>query len=399
MASKQIDYEKRIKFLSIILSISLAFNIGLLINFSFIAIRQDSHIVEALPVPVVKTLAPSLERSIDFFLNKSMTELMLDLKDISYLEEGYRKRDLALAVLVNFHYFNLEQALPGMIPQKRAIYFEKKGSGEQFELLLFPGLTDQHFRAIDQYIRAEKWPITAEGIFYELRKNKNPELSLKEAFYKTPNFETFEILFKRNQLPFPREALLKVLLANDYLDLDQFFKKIVKDGTFSKDVLYDFLKKMTREQNAQAATWLIELDPIYLVKALEDQELLDLIKALKAKNEKIFSFLKEIVTSIRSDGIRKEAAYKLYMLYQDALPQENSQFDWMKALIKERKEDPKEIKNLKEHKVKVGDTLWQIARQYQIPLDLIVKWNNLDKTKPLQVGRNLFLEEKKTDKN
>lgn len=396
MAKKATDLEKKTKFLGVALSISVAFNIALLVNFSFIALKQETTIVENKEAKESTQTIASIASIVDSFLEKNMNELIDSLQDEAPLEEGYKVRDLGLSVLVNFHHLNIEQALSGIGLQKRLAHFEKKGSGEQFEMLLFPGLNNEHFKAIRHFLNSEKWPFTPEGIFYELKKSKNSvDPSLKEAFYKTPHFELIELLHKRNRLNPNREMLLKILLVSDFSYLDKFISQLIHAGDFSVDHLYQLLKHSLHLGSSIAATFLIELDPNYVLKTLEDIELARIIKSLKTRTDRTLYFLRELVSSIRSDSIRKEAATRLYLLYADALPKEINHLDWIKTLkVKKEKEKSPQENLLKEHIIREGDTLWNIARKYKIPIDQLISWNHLDKNKPLQIGKVLLLKEK-----
>ena len=64
---------------------------------------------------------------------------------------------------------------------------------------------------------------------------------------------------------------------------------------------------------------------------------------------------------------------------------------------KQRMEGKKNFKKIV-HSVTKGDSLWEIARKYNVLIDNIVKWNQLSLTKPLRVGKELLIY-KKTIKN
>ncbi len=52
------------------------------------------------------------------------------------------------------------------------------------------------------------------------------------------------------------------------------------------------------------------------------------------------------------------------------------------------------------HAVVSGDSLWKIAKKYDTQIDNIVKWNHLDRNKPLQVGKRLAIwQPKKSHSN
>jgi hypothetical protein len=392
---------KKVKFLIVALSISVSFNIALLINFVIVAMKEEKSFLvqkEALnTVPFENSPSLSFSNVMDDYFDRTSKELTGLLSDQTLLEEGYRIRDLALACLVNFHYFNLEKALSGVLLQQRTATFEKKDTGERFELVLYPGLHDSHFSGILRFIEQEKWPMTAEGLFYEIKKSY-PQLdeSLKEAFYHTPHFSTIELLMKRGHLTPPKEIILKLLKASDIHYLDKFINQLLVNGELSKEYLYPFFKQLIQVGSGTAATLLVELDPQYVLKSMEDYELKKVIKALKVKTDRTLYILRELISSLRSDEIRKEAAIKLYLLYSDIFPKDIQHIDILKKLLP-KKETKLSITTPEQivHVIKEGDTLWLISKRYGISIDELAQANTLSKNKPLQIGKSLIIPVRK----
>ncbi len=391
MSEKNQDFEKRSKFLAVALTVSVTFNVALLVNFAFLAFKQDPPSLAIGSEKEVNSFKESLESRIDSMFGKSMKELLDLLKDESPIEEGYKTRDLALACLSNFHYLNIEKALSGTILQKRYVRFEKKGSGESFEFVLYPGLKEEHFQAVYAFVQSEKWPFTPEGVFFELKKGGvKTDASLKEAFYKTEHFQLIELLFKRNQLTVTKELLLKMILLNDFESLDKFNSRLLQSRQFPKDLLFNWLKSCIQLGSSTAATLIVELDPNYVLKSFEDVELSRIIKNLKIKSDRTLYFLRELITSIRADPIRKDAATKLYGLYADSMPQEINHLKFMQDIAQNNTLSQISIfPHSKEYIIKEGDTLWQIARKNKVSVEKLIEKNHIDKNKPLQIGKVL----------
>ena len=364
MIEKSVDLEKKIKFLIVALSISGAFNVALLINFSFLAFKQNTTAIQEFTTTNQTVVVKEITTTLKDLLDQPMDRLVVLLNDGTSLEEGYKIRDLALAILVNYHYLNIEKALPGLDVQKRVAIFEKKDTGEQFEIILFPGLSKDHFVAISKFVNSEKWPYTSEGLFFELKKNGlGCERSLKDTFYKTTQFELIEILFKRSEIKASSEVVLKLLLDADFSILDQQVTKLKHKGELTKDILVEFLKEYLRFNSTSAANLLIEADANHVLKNFEDGELKKLIKLLKNKNQVTLKFLQGVMSSLRSDDIRKEAA----------------------------KNPPLEISSskIKKYTIKEGDTLWGIAKVHKVSVQKILELNQIEKNKPLQIGKSL----------
>lgn len=376
------DHEKRIKLLTIALSVSCAFNIGLMINFGFMAVNQmrgteGVHQVKSKRLASFEPLCFS--QVIDRYFDRSMEELMVDLKDCTYVEEGYKVRDIALSFLVHFHFFNLDQAL-GQPPQERRVAkFQKKGSNETFDIPLFPGLKDSHFLAIEKFLNAEKWPITAEGLFEELKKEGKKDPSLIQAFYKTAEFEAMLLLVKRNKLSISKAQVIQLMLLYDYLDIKKLARHLMKTGEFTLQACREFLMGAVHKGSTAAATLLVEADSPYVLKICEDEEAALILKLLKTKTDKTLEVLKGLIASMRSEKIRKEAALRLYVLYADELAKEVSVI----GKVKKKQEAAHEGKS---YRVKEGDTLYKIAKAHGTSVEKIIEWNGLERQKPLKVG-------------
>ena len=91
-------------------------------------------------------------------------ELVSYLTNRTLVEEGYSKRDLAVAALTAYHYFNIEKALSGKPEQIRI----QRLSDEQ-TIELYPSLTEAQFEAIIRFAYQEKWPLTAKGLSFSFK--------------------------------------------------------------------------------------------------------------------------------------------------------------------------------------------------------------------------------------
>ena len=123
----------------------------------------------------------------------SFRELCSYLTNTDLVEEGFTKRDLALAALVSFHDFNLEKAIGAMPAQRRLFKLDER------TLEIFPGLNDDQFQAIVHYAYLERWPLTSHGLFTALQKNPaGREAALVQAFAITPEFYALQTLFQKS---------------------------------------------------------------------------------------------------------------------------------------------------------------------------------------------------------
>ena len=65
----------------------------------------------------------------------------------------------------------------------------------------------------------------------------------------------------------------------------------------------------------------------------------------------------------------------------------NPDFDSLFALVKDTKLDQISIIN---HKVRSGESLWYLARKNGTTITAICELNNLDRNKPLRIGKKII---------
>lgn len=398
-------WRKKSRLLTHILLISGALNIGLIGTFCYFAFSQQNRIhLKKSQKNYTKSITNA--EVIKAFFKSSFDELVDDLKDQTLLEDGYTKRDLALSYLVTYHYFNIDQALSGYSYQKRLMTFIHKEGGESFELKVFPGLKDEHFLSIFSYIDKESWPFTPEGLFYELSGFLGEiPTGLKDAFYATTHFHAVYTLISRGEPSVSREEVLAMLIEGSWEKLDLFYKEQRHLPDYSaakrKELLHNYIK-----QNSKIAAYLlIQLEPEYAIKKISDHDLLNLIQLLNRKTIISTKFLKQLLVSVRSDEIRNECARVLFSYEGINI---EGVIDYEKALIhflpsfvsstppqKYSKNSPgRTISSSIIHVVQEGDSLWKIAKKYQVGIEEIIAENDLSKSQVLMVGKKLKIPKK-----
>ena len=204
--------EKHIKRLTNALIISGTINISLFATFLYLVLK-DKHTpvaIELKPAPANPSASPSADQVLRSYFSLSFPDLLLKLENKDHVEDGLTSRDLSLACLITFHHFNLERALGSLPLQKREIIFHH--SDEQVDLAVYPGLADTQFDAILHYAKTEKWPLTNQGLFFEIQRSSHPrDPSLLEAFTLTPELHTVFTLFHKTNLPLEKETLITLL--------------------------------------------------------------------------------------------------------------------------------------------------------------------------------------------
>ncbi|MBP9841688.1 MAG: LysM peptidoglycan-binding domain-containing protein [Simkaniaceae bacterium] len=342
-------WEKKSKTLTQALIVSGALNIafiGTLIAFSLksapvgemISQIKDNHLISSEVVAL--------------YLPLNFEQLIEKLNAKAVVEDGYLERDIALGILVEFHHFNLERALSGVVFEKREVMFTHSEGGEEVHFSLFPGLSDGHFEALVHYAETEKWPLTTLGLFLEI-KGGGRSPSLLESFRLSKEVDELIALFHSDEV-------MNMLLEGDYQAL-----------SLPRKDPFDVLSRYLQLGSKTAAQLFFREEGEFLFKRLDNGSLLRCLSLVEEVSPDIERGLSSILNSPRPDEIRKEAARLLSR--STGAPVEMHCRD--------------EIK----HVVVSGDTLWEIAKKYRRSIDQICEANHLEKGKVLKVNQEIVI--------
>lgn len=410
---------KRIHRLTQALLLSGALNIALLAFFFYWLVRDipPRPYFESKPAEKEQQEVPlAIDRSnaemVRSFKAIPFQQLIAQLTNTQQVENGFSKRDLALAALVAFHQFDLSRALLGLPQpaQQRSIPISRTHSGEINEVTLYPGLTENQFEAIVHFANTEKWPLTSKGLFQQLRKQAGQQdPSLADAFYLTPEFLAVEMLFSRSEVPVEKGELLTLLCQGDWSMISSFseHQRIAQDLSPARRqrFLLDYLERESRA----AAYLLLKTDKLFASKKLNDPHVLAILKLLVEKTPDAESYSLAMLTSPRSDQVWQIAAMRLYEYAGEPIPEKSlhhaallrfvpQAVSGVKVVSKElpqneivvspkmetaepTKEKIKPRTRAKKSRVYVvqeGDSLWKIARRYRVDIDALKAYNQLD---------------------
>jgi hypothetical protein len=389
-------WQQRARTLTKGLVISGALNIGLLSSLVYFVAHDRESLVpfEAAPPNATGVLLPGTSNGelLASYAALPFADLVLLLEDEEMVEAGYRKRDLALAVLTAFHSVALERALGAPPPQRRTLSFIHREGQEKVDLPIFPGLSGEHYRAILQFLRTERWPFTAQGLFFELTHAERPDPALVETFCRTTEYQTLEVLFRHAGHPLPKEVLVPLLVAHgDWRRLETFVAEQKAQGDVSSARLATFLLETVRAKSPLAARLLIEWERPFLVQKVSDADLLLLLDLVTEKLPAVDLLLKELVTSSRSDAVWKKSGEKLYAFAGETLPEPYHHLATLKRFYPEVfgkvAAEPKpearspEKRGKRTYIVQEGDSLWKIARRHKVSVDAIIELNHLSSEK------------------
>lgn len=383
-------------------------NIGLIASFIYAALqeKQQSLAIELKPI---KEQSSSLKQITNTSLLKNYSmlpfqQLCSHLENKERAEEGFYKRDLALTCLVAFHHFNLDKALYGFPLQKRSISLHNEEGQEKIELPIYPGLSDDQFHAIMRYAKTEKWPLTSQGLFYELQRSGHPrDATLIESFCLSSEYDAVYTLFSKTALPLSCECLIDLLCEGEW--------KILADLTLSQRQALDLSLDRRRAlllayldcRSKTAAKLLLETDFEFLLKRCDDAQILTLLDLYEEKYPHLETCAKALLISPRTDAIWKRAAAILYTLSNETIPEfydhravlqrfisqpEPMQPPLASNAVPTQKSNPGLKISKKLYIVESGDNLWKISRKFRVSIEELMRANHLD-TEKLRPGKQL----------
>lgn len=408
----QPQWEKKSRFLTQLLIWSGAINIGLLSSLIYLVFerRPETIAFELQPVSEAshKKIQTTNQEILTTFSTLSWAELVAHLDALELVEEGYKKRDLALASLVAFHGFDIERALQGSFLQRRTIAFSRKEGPEEIILTFYPGLTEDQFHAIQHFIQTEKFPLTSQGLFYEIQQTTPPrDPSLLQAFYLTPEFSSILTLCQRTGVNLPREFLIEMVAQGDWKILHQFAEEQKQALDLSPDRLKKLLLGYVRCRSVFAAKILLQWDREFLLKRLEDRDLIAFLDLFKDSSPPLEALLKELIISPRSDAVLQKAAERLYLFAQMPFPELYDHRQTLATFAGIPLQSPSQPLQVApapqivqrgelKHIIQKGDNLWKIARKYKVSIEALRKANRLE-TDKLREGKTLIIPIKEQD--
>jgi hypothetical protein len=370
------------------LILSAALNVALLSIFFYFLIRDNplhfaykpKEEVFCEPPPITPTLLGRLHAF-------SFAELVELLKDQRKLEYGYRVRDFALSALASFHEFDVERALGrGELSKRR---WESLGNS----FLLFPSLSDEDFDKLQNFAKKEKWPFTAKGLFKALRKNgiemSDPELI--GYFCHTPHFVFLETLFARTNLRFKKRNILALASENSWDQLERFWLQQQENRDFSQHTRQVFLMDAIEAGSKTAAYLLLITDFDFAIQQLEDAQVVKVLDLLTVQTQEALHFATQIAASCRGDEVQQRAMQRLAEYTHKPLKEIAGHFyekPHQKHLRPLFREAPPAAPDPSVHIIQPGESLWLIAKKYQLPLEVLMEANHLQSTL-IQPGKTL----------
>jgi len=388
---------KKAKWLTQALIISGTLNVGLLCTFIYSAVKDAGRPLAGSAYPpkdVDLSSKKGLQDLLASYSRLSFQDLLLRLANTELVEAGFSRRDVALACLTRFHHFNLERALGGGTLEKRKISFKHQEGSETLTLDIYPGLADYQYQAIVHYAKTEKWPLTPQGLFFEIQATRPPfDPSLLETFYLTGEFHYLQLLFSKTGVALKKEHLVALLSQASWPTLSETAEYLRQNSNFTLSERRHFLQRLLSDDSKLAAKILLDTDQEYCLKNLDNDTVITLCKLLGDRANT--SFLRGLLNSPRPDAVWKKAASILYEQAAEEIP-EALELDSAKRRFIELKADtpplPRKAKTSIAYTVVAGDSLWKIARDHKTTIAKLREANNLE-SDTLKIGQALKIPE------
>jgi LysM repeat protein len=329
------------------------------------------------------------------------------LENKDHIETGLTRRDLALACLVAFHHFNLEKALSSPSLQKRTIPLTNKDAEETIDIPVFPGLADEQFNAIIYFAKTEKWPLTPQGLFYELKRSgSGVDPSLLDAFYLTSEYDAIHTLLTKTGINLSHEELIDLIMDGTWKTLSELTARqgIAIDLTPERRrrLLMDYVANHSKI----AAKLILDTDPEYVSKRLDDSQILSLLDLYSEQTPTLVKVAKALLVSPRTDSVHKRAAMILYQAVSEPIHEPYDHALALQRFFPQPVQKPVEqiqplivqvsapivapaavVKKII-HVIEPGDSLWKIARKYHVTVEQIMRLNRMESEK-LRPGKKL----------
>jgi LysM repeat protein len=250
----------------------------------------------------------TLEEALLSLSAKTTPELLVLLEDETLLVDGYKVRDLALGLLASSRHFNMQKALPGNLSPQQARVIHLADT----EIKLFPGLASEQVTTLLRYVKEERYPFTAEGLFCELTLTPQ-EIELKEAFSHTQEYVLVETLLSRaGQVT--RDDVLDLLHAGDWKLLREFADSELQAQDFSPEKRQQFLLAYLACSSKKAAEFLFTFDREFTLHKLDDAQVITLLSLLEGAPLLHQDCALTLLESERSDDVWHAAQGELVKL-------------------------------------------------------------------------------------
>lgn len=414
------------RYLLVLLLASLVLNLVVLGALSYWGFRERPPTPYCALKPVEGAAADSThkisgakEQVLAEYASFSFQGLVQELKKQELVEDGFRRRDFALALLQAIYELDVDRAIRKEQRQDPRIFIWRQGTIER-RLLFYSGLHDAEFASISRFAQEEAWPISPKAQFTRLQEQKrqmNIDPTLAETFMISPDFWTFYLLFHRTASSVSKEQVLELLLEGSWDTIDVFVREQKQAHDLSLERKRRLLLLFMKTGSSAAARLLLQTDFMYAVKQLDDAQVIEILRLLSGKTQESEAFAKEMLKSPRSQGVWQQASLRLYEYAGEPIPKSWSRDGSLERFLGEQKKKkslplplpkksmktpvvPAPVVPAKSHSaachqptrsvsqkkntspcriyiVQQGDSLWKISRRFGVGMQELMTTNQL----------------------
>lgn len=323
-------------------------------------------------------LNPSILGQLQALSFDHLVELLTDKRMV---EQGYRLCDFAVAALATFYDFDVPRALGRhQLPLRKWVF-------DETTFTLYPGLQEEDFEKLRQFAQTEIYPYTTKGLLKEIEAHER-DTELLTYFCHTPAFILLERLFARMELPISKGTLLSMVREGGADQFERFYREQEETCDFSDQARQKLLVGYIEAGSKTAAYLLLITDAEYALKQLEDRHVLPMLELLDVKTQEATLFVKELTDSPRSDEVREWAYRRLAEYCGDEVVGRYVPRPAEGQLRPVFRDSPPAAPAPSTHIIQPGESLWLIARKYQVSIELLMEVNHLQST-VIQPGKTL----------
>jgi len=365
---------KKSRWLLQTLILSAALNVVLVGIFFYFLIRENPLHFSFQPkedIKVEKTpLSPSFLGRLQALSFDHLVELLSDQRMV---EQGYRVCDFAAAALATFYDFDVPRALgKRQLPIRKWLF-------DETTFTLYPGLKEPDFATLIIFAQTERFPFTTKGLLQRIETSER-DTQLLTYFCHTPEFILLERLFARTGLPISKGTLLGMVREGGWERFVSFYERQEQRSDFSDKTRQKLLVKYVESGSKTAAYLLLITDPEYALKQLEDRHVAQMLELIDVKTKEATHFAQALATSPRSDEVRERAFRRLAEYCGDEVAGRYVPRPSEGNLRPVFRESPPAAPAPSTHIIQPGESLWLIARKYNISIELLMEVNHLQST-------------------
>lgn len=303
------------------------------------------------------------------YSKKSYQKLLEDLEQKQWVAPGIQARELALSVLYTLYDVDVYKAfgLKELSLSRKDFYHPQYGLKGFYFL---SGTTEAQFAQLSQFLKVEKWPYSAKGLFNRLKSGLYKDKSLREAFFNTDEFYTFYTLMNGEGGELNKKETLALILQGTWEMLELFYLQQREKADLSEYVRRKVLLDYIAVGSSLATDYFLNIEGEFALENFQNKHIRVFLRQMSRDNRQAKQFLQNLL----KDPKRKDLWTKAERLLKEG--NVNQQLSWQGG----EGPKPESISAKQEvlHYVQKDETLWAIAKLYQVEVSKIKAYNGFE---------------------